>query len=91
MPSHSAAGAGSSALRTLSLEGGGSQGKKTRGQGPLAVVRLYDTLLSNVKDLTETAGQLGGTAGEYLLDECNAKVRSPSWWRPCINPCKAVH
>ena len=46
-----------------------------RGRGPSAVVRAYDTLLQNVKDLTEVAGQLGGAAGEYLLDECSAKVK----------------
>ena len=45
-----------------------------RGRGPSAIVRSYDTLLQNVKDLTEVAGQLGGAAGEYLLDECSAKV-----------------
>ena len=38
------------------------------------MVRVYETLLQNVKDLTEVAGQLGGAAGEYLLDECSAKV-----------------
>jgi len=38
------------------------------------VVRLYDTLLQNLKELTEVAGQLGGAAGEYMLDECAAKV-----------------
>lgn len=40
----------------------------------MALVRLFDALLGNVKDLTEVAGQLGGAAGEYLLDECAAKV-----------------
>lgn len=51
-----------------------SKGKKARGGGPLAVVRLYDTLLQNLKELTEVAGQLGGAAGEYMLDECAAKT-----------------
>ena len=50
------------------------QGKGQRGHGPPAVVRLYDTLLANVKDLTEIANQLGGAAGEYLLDEVTAKA-----------------
>ena len=50
------------------------QGKGQRGHGPPAVVRLYDTLLANVKDLTEVANQLGGAAGEYLLDEVTAKA-----------------
>lgn len=50
------------------------QAKRARGQGPSAIVRQYDNLLVNVKDLTETASQLGGAAGEYLLDECNAKA-----------------
>lgn len=50
-----------------------SKGKKVKGHGPLAVVRIYDTLLGNVRDLTEIASQLGGAAGEYLLDECNAQ------------------
>ena len=52
-----------------------------RGRGPSAIVRCYDTLLQNVKDLTEIAGQLGGAAGEYLLDECSAKV-SPAQQAP---------
>ncbi len=38
------------------------------------MVRLYDTLLQNVKELSEVASQLGGAAGEYMLDECTAKV-----------------
>ena len=50
------------------------QGRGIRGRGPSAIVRVYETLLQNVKDLTETAGQLGGAAGEYLLDDCSAKV-----------------
>ena len=50
------------------------QGKKARSGGPLAVVRLYDSMLSTLKELTEVASQLGGAAGEYLLDECSAKV-----------------
>ena len=50
------------------------QGKSMRGRGPSAVVRVYDSLLQNTKDLTEIASQLGGAAGEYLLDECSAKV-----------------
>ena len=38
------------------------------------MVRLYDSMLNTLKELTEVASQLGGAAGEYLLDECSAKV-----------------
>lgn len=53
---------------------GALQGKKARGQGPANVVRQYDTLIQNLKELSEVAGQLGGAAGEYLLDDCSAMV-----------------
>ena len=53
-----------------------------RGRGPSAVVRAYDTLLQNAKDLTDVAGQLGGAAGEYLLDECSAKVNARLKYAP---------
>lgn len=52
----------------------GLQGRKSRGQGPAVVVRQYDGLLQNVKELSEVASQLGGASGEYLLDDCNAMV-----------------
>lgn len=58
------------------------QGKGMRGRGPSAVVRAYDTLLQNAKDLTDVAGQLGGAAGEYLLDECSAKVNARLKYAP---------
>ncbi len=39
------------------------------------VVRLYDSLMSAVKELSENAARLGGAAGEILLEECTAKAR----------------
>jgi hypothetical protein len=39
------------------------------------VVRAYDSLIGHVKELSETAARLGGTAGEVLMEECTAKVR----------------
>lgn len=44
------------------------------------IIRLYETLLANVKDLTELATEAGGAAGEVLLDECAAKVRCKLDW-----------
>ena len=38
------------------------------------MVRQYDALIQNLKELSEVAGQLGGAAGEYLLDDCSAMV-----------------
>jgi hypothetical protein len=38
-------------------------------------VRAYDSLIGHVKELSETAARLGGTAGEVLMEECTAKVR----------------
>ncbi|KAK9814357.1 hypothetical protein WJX72_004470 [[Myrmecia] bisecta] len=53
----------------------GSKGKdKDRPARPEDVVRLYDSLLSNVKDLGELAVELGGAAGEQLMDECAAQA-----------------
>lgn len=38
------------------------------------MVRLYDVLLGHAKELAEVGRQVGGAAGEALLDECAAKV-----------------
>lgn len=38
-------------------------------------MRLYDSLMSNVKELSENAARLGGATGEILLEECTAKAR----------------
>ncbi|KAK9904768.1 hypothetical protein WJX75_002167 [Coccomyxa subellipsoidea] len=37
------------------------------------VVRLYDSLMSSMKELSENAARLGGATGEILLEECTAK------------------
>ena len=63
------------------------QGKKTRGQGPASVVRQYDSLIQNVKELAEVAGQLGGAGGEFLIDDCTAMVL-PSLNHRCICICR---
>ena len=39
------------------------------------MIRLYDTLTSNVTELNELAGDVGGVLGEALMDDCAAKVR----------------
>ena len=41
------------------------------------VVRAYDTLIGHVKELSEIAARLGGSAGETLLEECTAQACSP--------------
>ena len=41
---------------------------------PQEVVRGYDGLGQATKELKEVAAQLGGSAGELLMDECSAKV-----------------
>ncbi|KAK9825392.1 hypothetical protein WJX81_008451 [Elliptochloris bilobata] len=38
------------------------------------VVRVYDVILGHAKELAEVAGQVGGAAGEALMDECAAKA-----------------
>ena len=38
------------------------------------VVRAYDVLIGHVKELSETATRLGGSAGETLLEECTAQA-----------------
>lgn len=38
-------------------------------------VRLYESLMGSVKELSENAARLGGATGEILLEECTAKVR----------------
>ena len=47
------------------------------------VVRAYDGLIGHVKELSETAARLGGSAGETLLEECTAQARQPGWL-PCM-------
>lgn len=37
-------------------------------------MRAFDALISHVKELSEVAARLGGTAGEVLIEECTAKV-----------------
>ena len=49
------------------------------------VVRAYDGLIGHVKELSETAARLGGSAGETLLEECTAQV-SPLGLLPCMWP-----
>lgn len=38
-------------------------------------MRLYDSLMSSMKELSENAARLGGATGEILLEECTAKAR----------------
>ena len=40
------------------------------------VVRLYDALVAFAADLGDLAADLGGSAGEYLIDEAAAQVPS---------------
>ena len=44
-------------------------------------MRLYDSLLGHTNELAEVASQIGGAAGEALMDECAAKV-----WQPQLEP-----
>ena len=53
-----------------SSEWGSAQGA-TR---PRDVVRQYDGLLGSTRELRSTAANLGGSAGELLLDFCTAVV-----------------
>ena len=41
---------------------------------PQDVVRMYDSLAGSCKEWVEVAAQMGGSAGELLMDECSAKV-----------------
>lgn len=41
-------------------------------------MRLYDAILAHTKELAEVASQVGGAAGEALMDECAAKVWQPA-------------
>ena len=52
------------------------QGKLDRTGPPKAeeVVRACDSLLGHVKELSEAATRLGGSAGETLLEECTAQA-----------------
>jgi signal recognition particle subunit SRP68 len=55
----------------------GKSGGKDRGERPARaedVARLYDTLSSNASELNDLAGEVGGAAGETLMDECAAKM-----------------
>ena len=45
---------------------------------PRDVVRHYDSLLGSVRELRAAAANLGGSAGELLLDACTAAVRPRS-------------
>lgn len=57
------------------------QSKLDKGGPPKAeeVVRAYDSLMGHVKELSEAATRLGGSAGETLLEECTAQAcRCPS-------------
>jgi hypothetical protein len=38
------------------------------------VVRAYDNVIGHVKELSETAARLGGSAGETLLEESTAQA-----------------
>lgn len=40
------------------------------------VVRAYDNLIGHVKELSEIAARLGGSAGETLLEDCTAQACS---------------
>ena len=53
-----------------------AQSKLDKSGPPKAeeVVRAYDNLIGHVKELSETATRLGGSAGETLLEECTAQV-----------------
>ena len=39
------------------------------------MIRAYDTLAANAAELNELAGEVGGTRGEALMDDCAAMVR----------------
>ena len=52
---------------------------------PHEVVRMHDSLASSCKELTEVASQLGGSAGELLMDEASAKVRFGSRLSLCLS------
>ena len=40
-------------------------------------MRWYDAILGHANELAEVASQVGGAAGEALMDECAAKVWQP--------------
>lgn len=56
------------------LIGGKSKERGERAGKPEDVTRVYDTLLANAMELNELAGEIGGTAGENLMDDCTAKT-----------------
>jgi hypothetical protein len=58
------------------LSGQRQRGERERPAKAEDVVRLYDALLATVTELNELAVHVGGAAGEALLDDCAAKVRT---------------
>ena len=63
------------ALRRQLLGGKASKDRSGERPGkPEDVVRIYETLISNATELNALAGDVGGTAGESLMDECSAYI-----------------
>lgn len=54
------------------------------------VVRLYDALVAFAADLGDLAADLGGAAGEYLIDEAAAQVPSSPPFSPSPSPASHV-
>lgn len=63
-------------LRPADIDGPPAQ-DKPRSAKAEEVVRLYDAILGHTNELAEVASQVGGAAGEALMDECAAKVWHP--------------
>ena len=74
-----------------SIKGMAAGQEKQRPARAEEVVRLYDVLLGHAKELAEVGKQVGGSAGEALLDECAAKVRSwPTSFTAAVQLCRTT-
>lgn len=63
--------------RQIGLDPSSKKAKDARGERPARpedVARLYDTLVANATELNDLAGEVGGAAGESIMDDCAAKI-----------------
>lgn len=53
------------------------------------VVRAFDNVINHVKELSETAARLGGSAGETLLEESTAQACFLFFCRATVHQARA--
>ncbi len=64
-----------------------SRQDKERPGKPEDVVRLYDGMAAFAADLGDLAADVGGAAGEVLIDRSSAQVKTSSGGhRRCLKP-----